>query len=373
MTYRVAVVGLGDAGYSLHLPALATIAGVEVVGVCDLDASRRSRAVARWNVPAFEQFDAMLRDASPEVVVIGTPPDTHANYCLRSIAAGAHVICEKPFVSSLGEADDVIAAAQSAGLGLALNHEFREMPIFRAIRDAVKSDRQPITFVQVWQLIDMAPWSEGGWRGQLRQRTLYEAGVHLVDFILAIFGERPTAVSASMSGGPAIASDGRSGADAISLATLEFSRGRLANVVQSRLSKGDRQYFEARVDTTRASFRASFGGRSRISAGLLRSKRPHIRVEFGSSGIAWRESSSQRKILARNPSNPGMEATRDVFEQTLHAFREKIAAPTTGSQARESLEVIAACYYSAATGERVALDSATAARLGSLRLGTSIA
>lgn len=371
MAFRAAVVGLGDAGYSLHLPALAAIADVDVVGVCDLDSTRRARAVTRWKVPAFTEFEAMLANTRPDVVVIGTPPDTHAEYCRLSFAAGAHVICEKPFVPSLSEADELIAAAHSAGRGLALNHEFREMPIFRAIRDAVSHAPAEITVAQVWQLIDMAPWSETGWRGQLRQRTLYEAGVHLIDFVLALFGERPVAVSATMSdGGAAPSDDGRGGADAIALATLEFSSGRLANVVQSRLCKGDRQYFEARVDTPRESFRASFGGRSRLSAGLLRSTQPHVRFEFGSSGIAWRESGARRTTMARNPSNPGMRATRDVFERTLRAFREGIAAPTTAAQARESLEVIAACYHSAATGERVVLDSAAASGLRGLRLGT---
>src|SRR5262245_21894864 len=74
--------------------------------------------------------------ANANVVVIGTPPDSHASYCLKAFGAGAHVICEKPFVSSLEEADRVIAASEAAGRRIALNHEFREMPIFRALRDA---------------------------------------------------------------------------------------------------------------------------------------------------------------------------------------------------------------------------------------------
>jgi predicted dehydrogenase len=64
--------------------------------------------------------------------VIGTPPDSHFDYCLRSFAAGRHVICEKPFTSSIDEANQVIEAAAAANRRVALNHEFREMPIFRA-------------------------------------------------------------------------------------------------------------------------------------------------------------------------------------------------------------------------------------------------
>ena len=55
----------------------------------------------------------------------GTPPNSHADYCLRAFAAGAHVICEKPFVSSLAEAEDVLDAARRAGRRVA-NDESRD-------------------------------------------------------------------------------------------------------------------------------------------------------------------------------------------------------------------------------------------------------
>src|SRR5207253_990676 len=129
----------------------------------------------RFGIPVFSDFDSMLAQAQPDVVIIGTPPDSHAEYCYRSLGAGAHVICEKPFVSSLDEADTVLAAASVAGRSIALNHEFREMPIFRAVRDAVAREVPdgPV-FAQVWQLMDLPPWAEPGWRGQMLQRTLYE-------------------------------------------------------------------------------------------------------------------------------------------------------------------------------------------------------
>ena len=94
-------------------------------------------------LPVFDDFEDMLTRANANVVIIGTPPDSHASYCLKSFAAGAHVICEKPFVSSLDEADRVIAAGDASGKRIALNHEFREMPIFRALRDAERQAQAP--------------------------------------------------------------------------------------------------------------------------------------------------------------------------------------------------------------------------------------
>lgn len=364
---RIAVVGLGNAGYTLHLPALAGISSVSVVGACDFDASKRERASQRFRVPVFEDFTEMLSQSKPDVVIVGTPPDSHADYCLRSFAAGVHVICEKPFVSSIDEADTVLAAAASSGRFLALNHEFREMPIFRAIRDGIASENSggPV-FAQAWQLMDLPPWAEPGWRGQMLQRTLYEAGVHLVDFIIALFGEKPVAVQAWTS--TCGVREGES--DAVALVTLEFSRGRLAQVTQNRLCKGETQYFEVRAESPSASYRASFGGRARLTTGLLRDTKPHIRFEYGLSGTAWRERGNSRTMLARNPKDPGMIATRLLFERTLEAFRTGTRPPTTGQDGRDVLEVIAACYHAAATGRRIRLTGSDDA-LTSLRMGAT--
>lgn len=363
---RVAVIGLGNAGFTLHLPALAGMPDVETVGGTDLDPSRRERAAARFRIPVFTDFEELLAVGKPEVVIVGTPPDSHAAYCLRALAAGAHVICEKPFVSSLAEADAVFEAARRAGRRVALNHEFREMPIFRAVRDAVmEGGSGGLVFASVWQLMDLPPWAEPGWRGQMLQRTLYEAGVHLVDLLMALFGERPVAVQAWTS--TCGVREGET--DAVALVTLQFSRGRLAQIVQNRLCKGETQYFEVRADTAHASLRASFGGRARISAGLYRSTRPHLRVEYGSAGIAWSEVGNHRRLLARNPRDPGMIATRTVFRRTLHAFQHGGEPPASGEAGRDVLAVIAAAYDSAATGRRVAIDEALIARLRDMKLG----
>lgn len=363
---RIALVGLGSAGYTLHLPALEGIREHPVVGAVDPDAARRNRAAERFKVPVFEDFDAMLSAAKPELVIIGTPPSSHADYCLRALAAGAHVLCEKPFVSSLAEADRILEAARKAGKRVALNHDFREMPIFRAVRDAVSSgETGRLNFAQVWQLMDMPPWAEPGWRGQMLQRTLYEAGVHLVDFLMSLFGERPVAVQAWTS--TCGVREGET--DAVALVTLEFSRGRLAQVVQNRLCKGETQYFEVRADTDRASVRASFGGRARVTAGLFRSTKPHVRFEYGVAGLAWREVGSQRTQLARNPRDPGMVATRNVIERTLTAFRDGTEPPASGEVGRDAMLVIAAAYRASATGTRVKIDDALAASIRDMHLG----
>jgi predicted dehydrogenase len=346
---NIAVVGLGEAGFTIHLPAIAGLSGVTLVGAADGDAARRERAATAFGTAAFSSLDEMLAATKPDVVVIATPPDGHVAQGLQALAAGAHVICEKPFTPTADDATTLLAAATKAGRQIAVNHQFRHMPIFDAvIAEARKTGG--VSFVQVWQV--MNPTVEEGWRGALVQRSLYEAGVHLVDFVVALFGERPHSVQASISSGGL---DGRA-ADAVALVTLEFSRGRLAHITQDRVCHGQRQYFEVRADTPATSLRASFGGRSRLTAGLYRSSRPHVRFEHGLSGLAWAEKGTSRTVLARNPKAPMVDAARRLLAQTIDAFRHGIAPPTSGGDARDIGVIVTAAYESAATGRRISLD-----------------
>ena len=66
-----------------------------------------------------------------------------------------------------------------------------------------------------------------------------------------------------------------------------------------------------------------------------------------------------------------MIATRYVFEKTLHAFRTGGAPPASAHDARDVLEVIAACYHAAATGKRINLDASTPPELSSMRMGAN--
>ena len=351
---KVAVLGLGNAGFDLHVPALLLLPGVETIAV-DTDAARRQRAQERYKVTVAESLDAVLAHGRPDVVVVATPPDSHLALCTRIMEAGADVFCEKPFAPSVADAQAIIDVAAKTGRRVALNHEFREMPIFRALRDQVgKPDVGGLVFAQAWQNMDLPPWKEPGWRGQLLTGTLYEAGLHLVDFCIALFGEKPVSVSASAS----TCGVRPEASDAVALVTMEFSRGRLAQVIQNRLCPGETQYFEVRADTERASLRASFGGRARISAGMYRATKPHVRLELGASGLAWKEVGHTRTTIATNPKAPAMAATRIMLEKTLAAFKGGTRPPATAEDGRDTIEVLAACYLSAESGRRIAVNGA---------------
>ena len=350
---RIGYVGLGWAARSFHLPALKRVAGAEAVGGADSSPDQRASWERETGLPGFASLEELLDRGRPDVVVVATPPDSHAELCLRALAGGVHVICEKPFVSTLDEADRVLDAATAAGRHVAVNHEFREKPIFKALVERIGSqDVGRLVFCQIWQLMNLAPWDEPvAWRAAMPNRTLFEGGVHLVDLLLVLYGEKPGAVSARHSGGL----DHERDADAIHLLTLEFPGRRLAQITINRLCPAGTRYVEVRADCEHASLRASLGGRALVQIGKKRAERTGIRFDVGSGGLAWLERGLDRTTLARNPRDAGVFGTARLLEQILGAFDERREPPSSGREARDVLAVIEAAYRSAATGERVEL------------------
>lgn len=120
----VAVVGLGIGRQ--HLEALAALPSMyRVQALCDTDPARLQEEAERWGVTdLFECFDEMLRAPGVDLVVLCTPPHLHRAQILQALAAGRHVVCEKPLVESLAAHDEVAAAAAQAGRAL--------LPIFQS-------------------------------------------------------------------------------------------------------------------------------------------------------------------------------------------------------------------------------------------------
>ncbi len=273
---------------------------------------------------------------------------------MRALDAGAHVVCEKPFVSDTDQADEVLMAAHERGLQVAVNHEFRQMPIFKALRERIGQEGAGrLVFAQIWQLMDLPPWDEPvPWRAGMPNRTLFEGGTHLVDLLLYLFGEEPTAVYARHSSGL----DPTRNADAIHLVMLEFGDDRLAQITIDRLCPAGTRYVEVRADCEHASLRASAGGRALVQIGKKRAERAGARVEFGREGMAWEETGLSRRTLARNPAQPGAKATGALFAEIVRALQAGAEPPSSGRDARSGLAVIEAAYRSAATRTRVEIN-----------------
>ena len=351
---RFGYVGLGRATRLYHLPALQRISGATAIGGVDVSPEQREAWTKDTGTPAYPTLDDLL-EQSPDVVVVATPPELHAEQCVTSLRAGAHVFCEKPFTMTTTEADRVVAAMAETGRQVAINHQYREKPIFRVLRERIQSGEfGRLAFCQMWQLMELAPWDEPTpWRAQMARRTLLEGGVHLVDLMIQTFGELPEALYARNSAG---LHDDNS-ADAVQIVTLEFSSGRLGLITLDRISKGGTRYLEVRADCERASLRASHGGRAYAQIGLKRAEPTGLKIDYGLGGLAWAEIGKRRRVLARGPKEMNVAATGDLLVGAVDAFRSGAEPPSSATEARNVIAVIEAAYESHATGSRIELAS----------------
>src|SRR2546423_5686349 len=174
----VVVVGTSF-GCITHVRALRA-AGFEVVGLVGRDAEKTAERARIFDIPnALTSFDDALALPYVAAVTIATPPHTHAPLALAAIAAGKHVICEKPFARDAAEGGNVLAAAEAAGIVHLLGTEFRWDPgqatLARAVAGgAVGEPRLVTAILHVPALADAVAqvpswWADvssgGGWLG----------------------------------------------------------------------------------------------------------------------------------------------------------------------------------------------------------------
>src|ERR1700744_3157573 len=125
MAKRVLVVGLGNMGMS-HALAYTRIPGFEVVGVCERRIDRRELPPALAGAQRFANFEEALKTLKPDVVSINTMPDTHGDFAIKAMEAGAHVFVEKPLADNAANAEKVVATAERTGRKLVVGYILRQ-------------------------------------------------------------------------------------------------------------------------------------------------------------------------------------------------------------------------------------------------------
>ncbi len=136
---RFAILGCGASIVPTHLSALAELSNVQIVGMSDVHAERGSKRAAEADCPFFPDHRALLAELHPDVVVICAPHPFHTHLALDALAAGAHVLLEKPMAVEVAEADQIIAAAEASGRILAVNFQQRFLPAIEYARELVTS------------------------------------------------------------------------------------------------------------------------------------------------------------------------------------------------------------------------------------------
>lgn len=124
---RVAVVGLGF-GAKVHVPAFLS-EGWEIPVLWSRRLERAREQAAAFGIPdATDDYAALVARTDLDAIAIATPPSAHHEMVMAALAAGKHVLCEKPFALNSAEAREMYEAARAAGLTGMVAHEFRFTP-----------------------------------------------------------------------------------------------------------------------------------------------------------------------------------------------------------------------------------------------------
>lgn len=206
---RVALVGCGRIAH-VHAGYLRQVPEVEFVGACDLDADAREAFARRWQLPTYLDIDELLAAGQPDAVHIVTPPASHAPLAKQLLAAGVHVMVEKPMALTAAEAEDMVAAAAAAGRYLTVDHNRWFDPVILKARNLLDSGALgELTGVDVFQ---GAPLAEadgaaraGHWTTGLPGGSLYDSAPHPAYLLHGFIGKaRDVRVLARHTAGGAI-------------------------------------------------------------------------------------------------------------------------------------------------------------------------
>ena len=210
MTVGIGLAGLGMMGRT-HLQSYRRIRGARVVALAERLPERLSPApegpaghletgaaedVDLAGIRTTRDFEDLLSDPGVEAVDLCVPTDLHAPMALRAIAAGKHVICEKPLARRAAEAARMVEAARDAGRLLLVGHCLRFWPEYVLIKEMIDAGRYgPADRAVLTRLGYMPDWSAGGWLADSARSgsAALDLHVHDADVVAWFFGP-PTEV-----------------------------------------------------------------------------------------------------------------------------------------------------------------------------------
>ena len=352
---RTALIGCGKVG-QIHAEALKRLPASEFVAVCDADAARAQAFAQQYGVRAFPDPARMLREAAVEAVAICTPHPLHRDPAVLAARAGVHVLVEKPMAATLADCDAMIAAADAAGVKLAVVSQrrlYEPVARLKAAVDAGRIGRPVLGTVVMLSWRDEAYYRSDPWRGKWATEgggVLVNQAPHHLDLLQWFIGpiQEITGCWANLNH-PFIE------VEDTALAMIRFRNGALGSIVVSLCQKPG-IYTKLHVHGSNG---ASVGVETDTGATFV----------AGMSGVVepplndlWTIPGEEDQLAVMNAEDRARFASVDLtrhyhalqIEDFLHAILEDRAPMVTGRDGRIVVEMFTAIYHSNRTGRPVA-------------------
>jgi D-xylose 1-dehydrogenase (NADP+, D-xylono-1,5-lactone-forming) len=202
---------------------LVTVAAVASRDAAKAEAFARECGIAR----ALGSYEALLADPAIDAIYNPLPNTLHAEWSIRAVEAGKHVLCEKPLATTAADARAMFAAAKKHNVHLVEAYPYRSQPQTLKLQELLKAGA--VGKLQLIRASFGVPFSDATnirLRPDVGGGALLDAGSYAVSLILLAAGERPTRVNAT-------AQWFDTGVDRTTVATLEFASGLLAQMACS--------------------------------------------------------------------------------------------------------------------------------------------
>lgn len=212
---KLGIVGLGHLG-KIHLKCAKDLAEIEIVGIYDVDLNTARETSEKFEVPQFDDLNRLINQV--DAIDIVSPTTTHFEIAKLALSLGKHLFVEKPVVSSLDEAQELLSMERGSGLVIQVGHVERFNPAFLAIK---KRHVNPL-FIEAHRLAAFNP------RGN-DVPVILDLMIHDLDIILQLV---PSEVEHIYASGVCVVNS----TPDISNVRIEFKNGTVANVTASRLA-----------------------------------------------------------------------------------------------------------------------------------------
>jgi len=192
----VLVVGTGMISVNEHLPALARMPNVEIVGIVSRSRSRAEELARKFNAKkAFTDLDEALKAEGVEVVDITRPTYEHKECVLRAFEYGKHVIVEKPIALKLSDAREMINTAKRKGLKFMVAHVLRFWPEYVKAKELIESGAigEP-RIARAYRQLEYPTWSYKMWHKDILKSggVAVDLSIHDIDYLRWVMGEVDT-------------------------------------------------------------------------------------------------------------------------------------------------------------------------------------